>query len=244
MTNALRTRAIRAALDTTDSAAIVTAAAATGLTTYRALHPRPAETRITAALAAGALAALIADRTTYRVLAPLRRRFAAEHHGLVRDAVPAPTPEQLSADLIADAAQRAASGAARLDYGLGSLTKPENWAGAADGTATCEITATAHLLSVPRPSDRDGYSSRSYLLVQDGGQPTPVHSIGDLVVLLDHAKEQPADLDETCDPWAAIGQDLAIAELLPTKATTGDTGQDDEEHDIDQEAEAHAAGLL
>ncbi|MFE7194036.1 hypothetical protein [Kitasatospora sp. NPDC057541] len=55
MTDTLRTRLARTALDTADSIATVTAGAAAGLTTYRTLTARPTEIRITLALAAGTL---------------------------------------------------------------------------------------------------------------------------------------------------------------------------------------------
>ncbi|MCU7827232.1 hypothetical protein [Kitasatospora sp. DSM 101779] len=217
MTGALRTRLISTALDRVDSAVTVTAAAATGLTAYRSLHHRPAEARITRALAAGALAAVFTDHHAYRALAPLRRHLGAEQHGAVREPVPAPTPEQLAADLRSDAAHRAASGAARLDYGQGGLTRAANWTGQPDGSATCELTPTAHLLAVPRPTDRDGYSSRSYLLLTGtAATPVKVHSITDLVALLDSpaaGEPQPADDegDEDGEPWGALGRDLAIS---------------------------------
>ncbi|MFD0532277.1 hypothetical protein ACFQ1I_46155 [Kitasatospora arboriphila] len=186
MADTLRTHLARTALDTAESAATVTAAAATGLTTYRALHHRPAETRLTLALATGALAAVLTDHHAYKALAPLRRRLGAEHRGAVREPVPAPTPGQLAADLRSDAAHRAAAGAGRLDYGQGSLTKAANWMGQPDGSARCELSFGAHLLAVPRPADRDGYSSRSYLLVTSAdATPVEVHSITDLVALLD-----------------------------------------------------------
>ncbi|MGY0466929.1 hypothetical protein ACW14Y_42720 (plasmid) [Kitasatospora sp. cg17-2] len=169
---------------------------------------------------------------------------------------PPATPEQLAADVRADAAQRAASGAARLDYSHGALTKAENWTGMDDGSATCEITSTARLLAVPRPTDRDGYNSRTFLLARDGEEPVQIHTVAELAALLDGpapAAAQPADADsEDGDgyPWAALGQDLAIAELLPAD-TDADADADfdteggaDEDEDVDQEAEAHAAGLL
>ncbi|MFJ6770949.1 hypothetical protein ACIQOV_08275 [Kitasatospora sp. NPDC091257] len=246
MTDTLRTRLARTALDTADSLAIVTAGAATGLTTYRTLTRRRPEIRITLALAVGALAAAATDQHAYKALAPLRRRLGAEHHGPVREAVPTPTREQLTADACADAARRAASGAARLDCGHGALTKAENWAGNPDGSATCEITATARLLAVPRPTDRDGYASRTYLFARDGERPVPIHTIADLTALLDGPAAdtaQPADGEqEDGDPWAVLGKDLAIAELHPT-AAADDEDQADQDDD-DQEAEAHAAGLL
>ncbi|MEU3565765.1 hypothetical protein [Kitasatospora sp. NPDC006786] len=246
MTDTLRTRLARTAIDTADSLAIVTAGAATGLTTYRTLTARPTEIRITLALAAGALAAVLTDHHAYKALAPLRRRLGAEHHGPVREAVPTPTREQLTADVRADAARRAASGAARLDHGHGALTKAENWAGNPDGSATCEITSTARLLAVPRPTDRDGYASRTYLLARDGERPVPIHTIADLTALLDGPADtaQPADGEqEDDDPWAVLGKDLAIAELHPTAAADDDEDQADQDDD-DQQAEAHAAGLL
>ncbi|MQS17594.1 hypothetical protein F7Q99_36765 [Streptomyces kaniharaensis] len=239
MTDTLRTRLTRTALDTADNIATVTAAAATGLTTYRALHTRPTETRITAALATGTLAALLTDQTIYKVLAPLRRRLGVDYRGLAPEAAPAPTPQQLAADLVADAAQRAASGASILDYGCGSLTKTDNWEGMADGSARCEITSTAHLLSVPSPTVHDGYRSRTYLLVQDGEQPVQVHSIGDLVALVggpaNGLPESPGAEDN--DPCSVLGEDLAIKEFLPDSRTDGEPADD-----IDQEAEACADG--
>lgn len=243
MTETLRTRAIRTALDATDSAAVVTAAAAVGLTAYRALASRKAETRITLALAAGALAAITADQTAYRALAPLRRRLGAEQH-LAGAAGPVPSLEQLAVDAAADAAHRAAAGAARLDYGRGFLTRAENWTGCPDGTATCTVTLTAYVLAMPRPTDSDGYNSRSYLLLQNDQQPVPVHSLADLVALLD-LPEAGISAEEDGDPWAAIGQDAAILELHPSAdEDTADDGQGDEEEDVDREAEAWANGTL
>ncbi|MET8704194.1 hypothetical protein ABZW10_35890 [Kitasatospora sp. NPDC004723] len=251
MTDTLRTRLARTALDTADSIATVTAGAAAGLTTYRTLTARPTEIRITLALAAGTLAAVLTDHHAHEALTPLRRRLGAEHHGLARPAVPAPTREQLAADACADAAYRAASGAARLDYSHGVLTKAENWTGSPDGTATCKITPTMRLLAIPRPTDRDGYNSRTYLLVQDDRQAVPVHSLGELTVLLEAPAAdtaQPADSEERDgDPWATLGEDLAIAEFRGLAADddqADEDDEDDEDEDVDQEAEAHAAGLL
>ncbi|MFJ4672832.1 hypothetical protein [Kitasatospora purpeofusca] len=250
MTDTLRTRLARTALDTADSVAVVTAGAAAGLTTYRTLAARPADIRITLALATGALAAVLTDHHAYKTLAPLRRRLGAEHSP-ARETTPPATPEQLAADVRTDAAQRAASGAARLDYSHGALTKAENWTGMEDGSATCEITSTARLLAVPRPTDRDGYNSRTYLLVRDGEQPVQIHTIAELAALLDApapATAQPTDTDDEAedgDPWAALGQDHSIAELLPADADEDQSHEDDDEDDdVDQEAEAHAAGLL
>ncbi|MFD9061422.1 hypothetical protein ACFVZ3_07890 [Kitasatospora purpeofusca] len=252
MTDALRTRLARTALDTADSVAVVTAGAAAGLITYRTLTARPADIRVTLALATGALAAALTDHHAYQALAPLRRRLGAEHHSPARETPPPATPEQLAADVRADAAQRAASGAARLDYSDGALTKAENWSGMDDGSATCEITSTARLLAVPRPTDRDGYNSRSYLLARDGEEPVQIHTVAELAALLDGpapAAAQFADADsDNGDPWAGLGQDLAIAELLPADAEAdfdAEGGVDeDEDEGIDQEVEAHAAGLL
>ncbi|MER5353447.1 hypothetical protein ABT093_24315 [Kitasatospora sp. NPDC002551] len=248
MTDTLRTRLARTALDTADSIATVTAGAATGLTTYRTLTTRPTEIRITLALATGTLAAILTDHHAHKALTPLRRRLGAEHHTPARQAAPAPTREQLAADACADAAHRAASGASRLDYSHGALTKTENWTGLEDGSATCEITPTARLLAVPRPTDRDGYNSRTYLLAQDDQRPVPVHTLGELTALLDAPAAhtaQPADNEEEDgDPWQAIGRDLAIAELRGPATADDQADEDNEDEDIDQEAEAHAAGLL
>ncbi|MFE2174411.1 hypothetical protein [Kitasatospora sp. NPDC059462] len=251
MTNTLRTRLARTALDTADSLATVTAGAAAGLTTYRTLTTRAAETRITLALAAGTLAAVLTDHHAYKALTPLRRRLGAEHHAPARPAAPTPTREQLAADARADAAHRAASGASRLDYSHGSLTKAENWIGEPDGSATCEITPTARLLALPRPTDREGYNSRTYLLARDGERSVPVHSLGELTVLLEAPAAdtaQPADSkNQDGDPWQAIGKDLAIAELRGPAADddqADEDNEDNEDEDVDQEAQAHAAGLL
>ncbi|KOV35764.1 hypothetical protein ADK60_08670 [Streptomyces sp. XY431] len=250
MTDTLRTRLARTALDTADSVTVVTAGAAAGLTTYRTLTARPADIRITLALATGALAAVLTDHHAYKALAPLRRRLGAEHHSPARETAPPATPEQLAADVRTDAAQRAASGAARLDYSHGALTKAENWTGMEDGSATCAITSTARLLAVPRPTDHDGYNSRTYLLDRDGEQPVQIHTIAELAALLDApapATAQPTGTDdevEDGDPWAALGQDHSIAELLPAADEDQSHEDDEDEDDVDQEAEAHAASLL
>ncbi|MEV8100535.1 hypothetical protein [Kitasatospora sp. NPDC085879] len=155
-------------------------------------------------LARTALAAVLTDHHAHKALAPLRRRLGAEHRGPAREPVPAPTREQLAVDVCADAAARAASGAARLDYSHGALTKAENWIGAEDGSATCVITSTARLLAVHRPTGHDGYNSRTYLLAQDGEQPVQIRTIVDLTVLLDPPAvdtAQPADSEgEDGDP--------------------------------------------
>ncbi|MEV8099452.1 hypothetical protein [Kitasatospora sp. NPDC085879] len=247
MADTLRTRLTRTTLDTADSAATVTAAAAAGLTTYRALHGRPAETRTTLALAAGTLAAVLTDHHVYKALAPLRRRLGAEHHSPVREPAPAPTPEQLAADLCADAAQRAAYGASRLDYGGGALTKADNWTGHPDGTATCAITPGAHLLSIPGPADQGGHGRRTYLLVQEGVQPIEVDSIGELVGLLANATAGlPRGGAAADDLFVAVGRDLAIAELCPDNAVTDAPVEENDQAnaDADQEAAAHANGTL
>ncbi|MFJ2781535.1 hypothetical protein [Kitasatospora sp. NPDC087315] len=59
-----RARLLSTALDTADNIAIAAAAAAAGLTTYRTLTGRPAETRFTLAAAAAGLAAGLADQAT------------------------------------------------------------------------------------------------------------------------------------------------------------------------------------
>ncbi|MFF8775070.1 hypothetical protein [Kitasatospora sp. NPDC015120] len=246
MSDTLRTRLARTPLDTADSIATVTAGAAAGLTTYRTLTTRTPETRITLALAAGTLAAVLTDHHAYKALTPLRRRLGAEHRAPARQPALAPTREQLAADACADAAHRAASDAARLDYSHGALTKAENWEGQPDGIATCEITPTTRLLAVPRPTDRDGYNSRIYLLVQDGRQPVPVHTLGELTALLECPTAdtaQPVDSEERdSTSWAAFGEDLAIAELRGP-ADDGDDQADEDDY-VDQEVEDHAAGQL
>ncbi|WBP92004.1 hypothetical protein [Kitasatospora cathayae] len=248
MTETLRTRAIRAALDTADNIAIAAAAAAAGLTTYRALAARPTETRFTLAAAAAGLAACLADQATTQLRRPLRHRLGVPAYSYALAAAapaPAPSREQLAAEVAADAAHRAATGAHGLDRSGGSLTEADNWLGSEDGTATCELPGGAHLLCVPAPADQYGHSTRTYLLVRDGER-IRVSSISELVALLDAPATdsvQPTDNDDQADdPWAALGRDLAIAELCPGEPFDGDDQAD--EDDVDQEADAHSAGLL
>ncbi|MDH6709888.1 hypothetical protein P3T27_006637 [Kitasatospora sp. MAA19] len=253
MTETLRTRAIRAALDTADNIAIAAAAAGAGLTTYRTLTGRPAEVRFTLAAAGAGLAACLADQATTQFRRPLRNRLGVPAYGYTPAAaapVPAPSREQLAEEVAADAAHRAATSAHSLDRSGGSLTEAANWVGSADGTATCELPGGAHLLCVPSPADQYGHNTRTYLLVRDGEQQIRVSSISELVALLDGPATdaaQPADdEDQADDPWAALGEELAIAELCPAEPRDGEdqADEDDEDDDRDQEAEAHAAGLL
>ncbi|WP_033821009.1 hypothetical protein [Kitasatospora sp. MBT63] len=245
MTETAHTRTLRAALDAADNIATVTAAATAGLTTYRALHSRPTETRLTLAAAAAGLAACLTDQATLHLRTPLRRRLGIQPaYGPTAQAGPAPTLEQLAAEVAADAAHRAATGAHALDRSSGSLTQATNWTGAPDGTATCELPGGAHLLCIPSPTDH-GYSSRSYLLVRGDEQPLEVRSITELAALLEEPAAdpaQPADSSgEDGDPWAVLGQNLAIGELC----SPGPDGDDQaDEDDVDQEAQPHAAGLL
>jgi len=242
MTETARTRTLRAALDAADHIATVTAAATAGLTTYRALAGRPAETRLTLAAAAAGLAACLTDQATFHLRTPLRSRLGIQPtYGHTAEAGPAPTLEQLASEVASDAAARAATGAHALDRSSGSLTQAANWVGAADGTATCELPGGTHLLCVPSPTDH-GYSSRTYLLVRGEERPLEVRSIGELTALLDEPAADPAQPSgseaEDGDPWATLGRTHAIAELC-SPASDGD-----DEADVDQEAEAHAAGLL
>ncbi|MGW7444983.1 hypothetical protein [Kitasatospora sp. NPDC054795] len=250
MTDTLRTRLARTALDTADNVAAVTAGAAAGLTTYRTLASRQPETRITLALAAGALAAAVTDQHAYKALAPLRRRLGIERaFGRIPGSGLAPSLEQLTAEVAVDAAHRAAAAAHTLDHSSGSLTWPTNWVGASDGTATCALPGGAHLLCVPSPADQHGYRARTYLLVRNEKKPIEIRSISELAALLDGPTDaaQPTDSEseaEYGDPWAALGRDLAIAELCPTVAAADGEDQADEDDNRDQEAEAHDAGLL
>ncbi|MFJ2191568.1 hypothetical protein ACIOJE_27165 [Kitasatospora sp. NPDC087861] len=243
-----RARLLSNALDTADNIAIAAAAAAAGLTTYRTLAARPTETRFTLAAAAAGLAACLADQATTQLRRPLRHRLGVPAYGYA-SAAAAPSREQLLAEVAADAAHRAAAGANGLDRIGGSLTEAANWVGAQDGTATCELPGGAHLLCVPSPADQHGYSTRTYMLVRDGEQQIRVSSISELVALLDSPTAdaaQPADNeDQADDPWSTLGEELAIAELCPTAAADEDqAAEDDEDDNRDQEAEAHAAGLL
>ncbi|MFD7982562.1 hypothetical protein ACFV4M_04180 [Kitasatospora indigofera] len=184
MTDTARTRLLATALDTADSAATVLAGAAAGLTTYRALAGRPVETRLTITAAAGALALCLADQAR-----PLRASLGLPAYGYTATATTAqataPTPEQLAADAEADAAHRAATHAHTLDHGSGSLTQADNWTGQADGSATCELTPDAHLLCLPAPSDRYGAGARTYYLAAASERPIEVHTLAELVALLD-----------------------------------------------------------
>ncbi|MFJ1796788.1 hypothetical protein [Kitasatospora griseola] len=243
-----RARLLSTALDATDNIAIAAAAAAAGLTTYRTLAARPAEVRFTLAAAAAGLAACLADQATTQLRRPLRQRLGVPAYGYIPAAAapaPAPSREQLAEEVAADAAHRAATGAHGLDRSGGSLTEATNWVGAEDGTATCELPGGAHLLCVPSPADQHGHSTRTYMLVRDDEQQIRVSSISELVALLDSPAADPAqpaeDEDQDSDPWAVLGQDLAIAELCPTEAADEDQADED---DVDQEAEAHAGGLL
>ncbi|RKE02924.1 hypothetical protein [Streptomyces sp. TLI_171] len=230
-----RARVLTTILDTLDNVATATAAAATGLTTYRALNGRPSETRTALALAAAGVAACATDQITTQLRRPLRRRlgllptpyspnpYAAAP---LSTTGPEPTADQLAQDVAADAAHRAATAAIGLDRSQGSLTEAGNWTGSSDGTATCELPGGAHLLCMPSPADQHGYSTRSFLLVQDGQEPTPVHSIGDVVALLglQNLDAEPLPAAASDAHWAAIGEDLGIDGLVP--AATGPGGTD------------------
>ncbi|GAA2121317.1 hypothetical protein GCM10009759_70890 [Kitasatospora saccharophila] len=112
----------------------------------------------------------------------------------------------------------------------------DNWIGHPDGSATCDLSDGAHLLCVPSPAGADGHTTRNFLLVCDGEQPVQVRSIGEVVALLAQSIEDlPAA--ENSDPWAQIGEELGIEELVPAAGA-------DEENDRDQEAEVHADGSL
>ncbi len=219
MTDTARTRLLATALDTADSAATVVAGAAAGLATYRALAARPIETRLTLTAAAGALALCLADQATTLLRRPLRRHFGLPAYGNAAASTASPSTEpsleQLTAEAAVDAAHRAATHAHTLDRGSGSLTQAANWVGTSDGSATCELTPDAHLLCIPAPTDRYGVGARTYYLAADGERAIEVHTVSELVALLDRL---------------ADGQDL-------------DPETDDDQDDQDPEArEAHFAG--
>ncbi|MGW4807194.1 hypothetical protein [Kitasatospora sp. NPDC004272] len=233
-----RARVLTTILDTVDNLATTAAAAAAGLTTYRALAARPIETRAALALAAAAVAAVTTDQVTTQIRRPLRDRLGltpAPYSYSLTEPAPAPTTEQLADEVSADAAHRAATQAHSLDNSGGSLTRSDNWTGFPDGSATCDLSGGAHLLCVPSPAGSGGYITRTFLLVRDGEQ-VPVRSISDIVALLDlNTEDLPAT--EASDPWAQIGEKFGIEELVPAAGA-------DEENDRDQEAEAHADGSL
>ncbi|GLW73668.1 hypothetical protein Kpho02_59670 [Kitasatospora phosalacinea] len=230
-----RARVLSTALDAVDNLATTAAAAAAGLTTYRALAARPTETRTALALAAAALAAVTTDQITTQIRRPLRERLGltpAPYTYRLTEPAPAPTTEQLASEVAADAAHRAATQAHSLDTSSGSLTKPDNWTGHPDGTATCNLSGGAHLLCTPSPAGAGGYTTRTFLLVRNGKQ-VPVRSITDIVALLDlDTEDLPATEDG--DPWTESGEKFGIEELVPADAGA------DKENDRDQEAEVRA----
>ncbi|MEU8926982.1 hypothetical protein AB0D10_39705 [Kitasatospora sp. NPDC048545] len=227
MTETARTRLLATALDTADSAATVLAGAAAGLATYRALAARPTETRLTLTAAAGALALCLADQATTLLRRPLRGRLGLPAYGYTATATttPAPSPEQLTTEAAADAAHRAATRAHSLDHGSGSLTQAANWTGQADGSATCELTPDAHLLCLPAPSDRYGAGARTYYLVADGERPIEVHTLAEIVALLDRLAEA-----GTLDPETDVDED----EHYRDEDQYGDDEPDDH-RDLDDE---------
>ncbi|MEV7218177.1 hypothetical protein AB0O31_34410 [Kitasatospora cineracea] len=230
-----RARVLTTVLDAADNIAISAAAAAAGLTTYRALATRPTETR-----AALALAAFTTDQITTQLRRPLRDRLGltpAPYSYNLTEAAPVPTTEQLASEVAADAAHRAATQAHNLDNSGGSLTKADNWTGSPDGTATCDLPDGAHLLCVPSPAGVGGYITRAFFLVRGDEQQVPVRSIGEMVALLDlDAEDLPAVEDG--DPWPTIGEEFGVEELLPAQAGA------DKDNGRGQEAEAHADGSL
>ncbi|MFI8085829.1 hypothetical protein ACIF6L_34195 [Kitasatospora sp. NPDC086009] len=230
MTDTARTRMLATALDTADSAATVVAGAAAGLATYRALAHRPMETRLTLTAAAGALALCLADQATTLLRRPLRGRLGLPAYGCTVPATasPATSPSlaQLTTEAAADAAHRAATCAHALDHGSGSLTQAANWVGASDGSATCGLTPDAHLLCLPAPTDRYGTGARTYYLVADGERPIEVHTLAELVALLDRLAEA-----GTLDPDTADA-DADQAEHYRDEDQYGDP---DDHRDLDDE---------
>ncbi|WP_329501500.1 hypothetical protein [Kitasatospora herbaricolor] len=221
MTDTARTRLLATALDTADSAATVVAGAAAGLATYRALAHRPMETRLTLTAAAGALALCLTDQATTLLRRPLRRHLGLPAYGYTAPlASPAAAPSlgQLTAEAADDAAHRAATHAHTLDRGSGSLTQAANWIGQVDGTASCELTPDARLLCVPAPSDRYGAGARTYYLAADGERPIEVHTLSELVALLDRLADgqgldPEADDDHYGDDHYGDGEQLDHSDL-------------------------------
>lgn len=247
-----RTRTLRAAFDVADSAATVTAGAAAGLTAYRALRARPAETRLTLALAAAGLAVAVTDQSAHRLLAPARRRLGIERYPAPVPAVSVPSPGQLAADARAHAAVQAAYGAHALDRSGGALTKTANWQGQPDGSATCELTHAAHLLYNPSGTDAGTayYNGRPryYELVADGEHPTVITTLTQLTDLLArHADGRPLDASDEDDPWTpAPDRDAVPATALGADDDQDEENEDGEDHDDDRDqgAEAWAEGRL
>ncbi|MET9402098.1 hypothetical protein [Kitasatospora sp. NPDC002965] len=247
-TTDLRTRALRALLDLADPAASVAAGAAAGLTTYRVLAARPAETRTTLALAAAALTAVLADQHTHHLLAPLRARLGVARHPAPTAAVP--SLAQLAQDSTANLAARAAGGAIHLDHGSGCLTRPQNWQGQPDGTATCELAPGAYLLYQPSGTDSGlaEYAGRPryYELVADGEYRVVVTTVTQLADLLQrHADGRPLDGSDEDDPWApAPDRDAATSRASRTDDDDPEADEDQDDDDRDQEADAWADGTL
>ncbi|MGW2401759.1 hypothetical protein ACWCYY_34920 [Kitasatospora sp. NPDC001664] len=217
MTDTSRARLLATALDAADNAATVLAGAAAGLTTYRLLAARPMETRLAVTAAAGALALCLTDQATTLLRRPLRARLGLPPFGYATatatDPAPvaAPTLEQLAAEAAVDAAHRAATHAHHLDRGSGSLTQAANWVGQADGSAACELADGARLLCLPSPTDRYGTGLRTYHLATDAESPIEVHTLAELVALLDRLTEADtlaSELDDDEDEhYAFSGQD-------------------------------------
>ncbi|MFE2721666.1 hypothetical protein [Kitasatospora sp. NPDC059327] len=186
-TTALGTRVRRALAGGAAPRAV--AAGAAGLGAYHALRGRPSGIRVTLALAVAGLAAVAADRHARR----------PGHPGAERDSRaprPVPASAQLAADALAHAAVQAAAGAQALDRSDGALTRPGNWRGAEDGSATFTLTPTARLLHRPAgasgryPGDCD--RPRRYELLVDGELPVVITTITQLTGLLRrHAAGRP-----------------------------------------------------
>lgn len=207
-----RARLLHAAADSLGDTAAIAVAAVAAVAAYRAVGPhRPAETRTAAALAAGALTAVLAEKAADAALTPLRRRlpdrYTSLYTGLATDPTP-PTGAALARDAVADAAHRAAFNTYSLDHSGGSLRQAGNWEGRSDGTAVCTLAPGIALHYRPDHAELGTTGSadwkRRFELRADGRGSTTVVSAAQLHELMDRLaageslppEAQPFDQDD------------------------------------------------
>ncbi|MFJ9950744.1 hypothetical protein [Kitasatospora sp. NPDC091207] len=195
-TTAPGTRVLRALAGSAAPGAVAAGAASLGA--YHALRGQPPGIRVTIALALAGLTAVAADRHARRPGRPGPETGTAPG---TTPSLPGPASAQLAADALAHAAVQAAAGAQALDRSGGALTRPGNWRGSEDGSATFALTPTARLLHRPAgphgryPGDCD--RPRRYELLVDGELPVVITTITQLTGLLRrHAAGRPPAADE------------------------------------------------
>lgn len=202
----LGTRVLRA-LSGSSAPRAVLAGAAAGLGAYRVLHARPSGIRVTLALTVAGLTAAGADRHARRH--PGRREPGTERRTAPSPPLRASASARLTADALAHAAVQAASDAHALDRGGGALTRPGNWQGLEDGSATFELTPTAHLRYSPAdrgsglPGDHGHDRPHRYELLVEHERPVVVTTVTQLAGLLRrHTAGRPLDGGDPVVPGA------------------------------------------